>query len=302
MKKAILLYNPMAGHRQIINHIDYIAERLQQMDYELRIYRSEAKGSIKQYIIDYVTEKNTDMILVSGGDGTLNECVNGMVLKSLKIPLGILPFGTANDFAYSACIPNNIVQVMNIIEDGNIEFVDIGQVNNEYFINVCNMGLFSGISHVVDPIVKNKFGKLAYYLKGIEELQHYHGISFELEIDEVKHTGEYILLLIFNGKAAGGFTKLALNASIQDGFFDMICIKKTDVIDIPRIFLKILQGEHLNDSSIDYFRAKKINIICHNEEENIITDIDGEEGPTFPINIRLKTDLICIYMPKQLEI
>ena len=78
MEKAILLYNPKAGNRQVNSQIDYIAERMQKMGYELRLFRSPAKGSIIEYIKNYISESNTDLILISGGDGTLNECINGL--------------------------------------------------------------------------------------------------------------------------------------------------------------------------------------------------------------------------------
>ena len=296
MKKSILLYNPQAGNGQIITHIDYITERVQKMGYELRLYRSMYKGDIKQYIINNITEENTDLILISGGDGTLNECISGLCEIDKDIPIGILPLGTANDFAYSASIPNNIEGALDVIEKGKPHYVDIGKVNEEYFVNVCNMGLFSGISHIVDQDLKKKFGKLAYYVKGLEELQNYRAMDIEIEADGKKYEGSYILILVFNGKAAGGFTKLAKNASIQDGEFDVICIKKTAIHEIPRIFLKVLQGDHLNDSSIDYFTAKQMSIQCHNDATTFITDIDGEEGPQFPLHIQIQKNKIQIYL------
>lgn len=299
MKKAILLYNPKAGSRQIVNYLDFIAERLQEMNYELRLYRSICKGSITRYILDYIDEKNTDLIIISGGDGTINECINGMANKNVDIPILVLPLGTANDFAYSAHIPNSIEEALGLIEKGEVKYVDVGKVNEQYFINVCNMGLFSGISHIVDLELKKKFGKLAYYVKGIEELQNYQAMEVEIELPDQRINNEYILILIFNGKAAGGFTRLAKNASIVDGEFDVIGIKKVEIHDIPKLFLKVLQGEHLTDSNIDYWVTDKINIICKNQEKKFITDVDGEEGPKFPLYVEVKQNLIRFYLPKE---
>lgn len=298
MKKAILLYNPKAGNRQIINQLDYIIERMQNMGYVLSIFRSDTKGSITQYIIDAVSEENTDLILISGGDGTLNEGINGLLQKNIDIPMAILPLGTANDFAYSAHIPSSIEGALDLIEKGELRYIDIGKVNDKYFINVCNMGLFSGISHIVDLELKKKFGKLAYYVKGIEELQNYQGMQLKININGTTIENEYILVLIFNGKAAGGFTKLAKNASIEDGIFDFIGIKKVEIRDIPMLFLKVLQGEHLSDPNIDYFVSDQVTIECKNSDKIFITDIDGEEGPNFPLNIKVKKDLVRIYLPK----
>ena len=298
MKKAILLYNPKAGNRQINNHLDYIVERMQEIGYELRLFRSDAKGSITGYIKEYISIKNTDLILISGGDGTLNECINGLAQKNIDIPLVILPLGTANDFAYSAHIPNDIGEALDLIKKGELRYVDIGKVNERYFVNVCNMGLFSGISHIVDLELKKKFGKLAYYVKGIEELQNYQSMQLKVEIDDKIIKNDYILVLIFNGKAAGGFTRLAKDANIEDGVFDFIGIKKVEMHDIPMLFLKILQGDHLGDPNIDYFVSDKVNIECRNSDKKFITDIDGEEGPDFPLHITVIKDLVRVYLPK----
>ncbi len=296
MKQAVLLYNPQAGNRQIIHHLDYITERLQKMNYQLRLHRSAYKGSIGDYIATAITEENTDLILISGGDGTLNECVNALCKHNKKIPIAILPLGTANDFAYSASIPMNVEGALDIIEKGKPQYVDVGKVNNSYFINVCNMGLFSGISHIIDPELKKKFGKLAYYVKGIEELQNYRGMVIDMEVDGQKIHDTYILILVFNGKAAGGFTMLAKDASIQDGEFDVVCIKKSGLHEIPRIFLKVIQGEHLDDNMIDYFTAKEIKIDCKNEPTTFVTDVDGEEGPVFPLHIQIEQALLQVYL------
>ena len=298
MEKAVLLYNPKAGNRQIHDQIDYIAERMQKMGYELRLFRSPDKGSITEYIKAHISEQNTDLILISGGDGTLNECINGLAQKQLDIPLAILPLGTANDFAYSAHIPNDVAGALDLIEKGELRYVDIGKVNALYFLNVCNMGLFSGISHVMDLELKKKFGKLAYYVKGIEELQNYQAMQLKVNINDQVIENEYVLVLIFNGKAAGGFTKLAKEANIEDGVFDFIGIKKVEMHEIPLLFLKILQGEHLKDPNIDYFISDKIEIECRNAHRQFITDIDGEEGPDFPLHIEVKKKLIRMYLPR----
>ncbi|MEG0013135.1 MAG: YegS/Rv2252/BmrU family lipid kinase [Cellulosilyticaceae bacterium] len=298
MKKAILLYNPKAGNRQIVTHLDYISKRVQSMGYELRLYRSEGQGAIENYIIENITQDNSDMILVSGGDGTLNEAINGLAKKELDIPIGILPLGTANDFAHTAGITMSIRGALDVIEEGIVESVDIGKVNNKYFVNVCNMGLFSGVSHVIDLELKKNFGKLAYYIKGIEELHNYQSMDLIITSQEKVIQGKYVLVLIFNGKGAGGFNKLAKNASITDGKFDVVCIKDVGLYEVPRLFLKVLQGDHLDDPNVDYIVTSKIEIECCNEENEFIIDIDGEVGPQFPLNIEVISNQFKFYLPK----
>lgn len=298
-KQAILLYNAYAGHRTIVNELDKIAEKLQALGYELRLHRSIAPGDIKEYITQNLTKENTDLILVSGGDGTLNECISAMCKKALDIPLLILPLGTANDFANSAEIPNNVDECLDLITTGSLEYIDVGQANEQYFINVCNMGLFSGVSHNVDPEQKKKFGRLAYYFKGIEEIQNYQAMDITLTADHEVLRDKYLLILVFNGKGAGGMLKLAQNAEITDGKFDVICIKNLKIFEMPALMLKVLQGEHLKDTNVDYLTSSSIKIECHNQEENhFVTDVDGEAGPSLPMEIKVLSGKIRVYLPK----
>lgn len=298
-KKAILLYNPKAGQRLIGSYLDYIAEKLQELDYELRLFRSMRPGDIKEYINMYITEDNTDLILISGGDGTVNDCITGIMEKGIDIPLLILPLGTANDFANSAGIPGDIKENLMLLNDDNLTYVDIGKANDKYFVNVCNMGLFSGVSHNVDLELKKKFGRFAYYIKGFEEIQNYTAMDMTITTDECVLNDKYILVLVFNGKGAGGMLKLAKDAEITDGKFNIVCIKDINLLDVPALFLKILYGEHLGDPRIDYIKTSTAVIECHNQDkEHFVTDVDGEEGPSFPMHIKVISNKLRVYLPK----
>ena len=300
IKEAILLYNPKAGHRTVRFEIDRIARYLQNLGYSLRLFRSMRPGDIKEYIVEYITEENTALILIAGGDGTVNECITGMGTKGIDIPIMILPVGTANDFANSAGIPSKVEEALNLIGKGNLQYIDVGRVNDKYFINVCNMGLFSGVSHTVDLEMKKRFGRFAYYFKGIEEVQSYQAMDMTISTESSILKEKYILVLVFNGKGAGGMLKLAKNADIRDGEFDLVCIKDIGFFEVPGLFLKVVQGEYLEDSRIDYFKASKIKIECHNQnidDLHFITDIDGEEGPEFPLNIEVISNQFRVFLP-----
>ncbi|OOB78957.1 MAG: lipid kinase [Epulopiscium sp. Nele67-Bin001] len=302
MKKALLLYNPKAGNRRIQGSLDFIANKVQQLGYQLTVFRSYAPGSIEQFIVDEVTQDDTDLIMISGGDGTVNGCINGMIRKKIDLPLLIFPLGTANDFANTANIPSNVTDALSLLETGEPRFVDIGRVNEKYFINVCNMGIFSGVSHNTDLTLKKNLGKLAYYVKGIEELQNYESMDLEIEyvVDEQPRLlqGHYVLVLIFNGQGAGGFNRIAKDASIEDGYFDLIAIKDVARYEIPRLFVQVLQGEHVSNPNVDYLKCSKLTINCLNDSNQFVTDVDGEMGPKFPLNVSVVPYRIKVFLPK----
>ncbi len=284
MKKVSFLYNPNAGSKRIQGSVDIVVRKFQEAGYIMNIYRSMAKGDMASYIDEYVTEDNTDLLVISGGDGSVNEVINAMIKKGLDIPLGLLPLGTANDFSTLIGMPQNIEEACDAILKMEVKPIDVGNVNGMYFVNVCSAGLFTTVSHEIDINLKNKFGKMAYYVKGLEQLQGYRPMHLEFETPESKQEEEVSLFLIFNGKSAGGFDKLGKYALIDDGLLDLVIIKAVAVHEILPLFIKVLQGEHLNHPNVVYMQVPNVKINCINEE-TAISDVDGEQGPNFPLDV-----------------
>lgn len=284
MKKVSFLYNPNAGSKKIQGSVDIVVRKFQEAGYLMNIYRSMAKGDMASYIGKYVTEENTDLLVISGGDGSVNEVINAIIQKGLDIPLGLLPLGTANDFSTLIGMPQNIEEACDAILKMEVKPIDVGKVNDVYFVNVCSAGLFTTVSHEIDINLKNRFGKMAYYVKGLEQLQSYQPMHLEFETPEGKQEENVSLFLIFNGKSAGGFDKLGKYALIDDGLLDLVIIKAVAVHEILPLFIKILQGEHINDSNVVYMQVPNVKISCI-DEGSVISDVDGEQGPSLPLHV-----------------
>ncbi len=297
-KEALLLYNPCCGNREVLLNLDYIASRVQNMGYNLKVYRSKFGGSIENYLIEKVDDLNTDMIIVSGGDGTVNECVNGMMKKKLNIPLAILPLGTANDFAHTLEIPSKLPLALDLIAHNDLRYIDVGKANDKFFINVCSMGALSAVSQSTPISIKKKLGKLAYYIKGFDAINHYEAMDLEVMTSGTSFNNKFFLVLIFNGKGAGGFMKLANEADVCDGLFDIVCFKDVYLYDIPPLFFKVLQGEHLDNPHVIYFKTNNLSIKNGSYNKSYCTDIDGEHGPTLPLNISVLSNALRVYVPK----
>lgn len=284
MKKVKFLYNPNAGNRRIQDLLDIIIRKFQEAGFIMNIYRSMCKGDMGNYIENYITNDNTDLLVVSGGDGSVNEVVNALMQKGLNVPLGLLPLGTANDFSTLIGMPQDIEDACDAIIKMQINPIDVGLVNGTYFVNVCSAGLFTSVSHEIDISLKNKFGKLAYYVKGLEQIQSYKPMHLEFETAEGKREEKVSLFLIFNGKSAGGFDKLGKYALIDDGLLDLVIIKAVAVHEILPLFIKVLQGEHLHDSNVIYMQVPRVKISCINDG-CAVSDVDGEQGPDFPLDV-----------------
>ena len=144
--------------------------------------------------------------------------------------------------------------------------------------------MFTDVSQKINPELKNSMGKVSYYLKGIEETLYMREFSIKVTSKEVIYDGNMYLMLIFNGKTAGNIN-LAYKAKVDDGLLDVIIVKKLLLPNMLPLLINLLKGEHLegyNKDEILYFKTKKLRIEC---DDNLTTDIDGEKGPDFPLEI-----------------
>lgn len=281
MKKVKLIYNPYSGENLIISKLDTVISIHQQAGYIVVPYRIKKDQSILVAFED-IKDGDYSYILVAGGDGTVDSVVNAMAKSGISLPIAILPVGTANDFAKFLGIPFDISKACKQIINSHVTTVDLGSINDKYFVNVASTGLFTDVSQKTDVNLKNTIGKLAYYLKGLEELPNFRRLKVKIESNEMSFNGEMYFLLIFNGKTAGNFN-LATRASATDGLLDVIVFKAIPIYELIPLFIKVLRGEHLDSDHVLYFKTDNLFIEC---EENIVTDIDGEKGPDFPLEIK----------------
>lgn len=279
MDKVRFIYNPFSGENAILKELDVIVDLYQQKGLQIVPYRIQ-KGKSLSDALDIVDD-SYNHILVAGGDGTVDNVVNAMMEKNINLPLAILPVGTANDFAKFIKLPRRVSEAVEKILSSEPMLVDVGKINQKYFINVASTGLFTDISQKTDTNLKNTIGKLAYYLKGLEELPNFRKLKVKLTSDEMNYEGEMYLMLVFNGQTAGNL-RLATRADISDGYLDVIVIKAVQLYEVLPLFFKILKNEHLDSNKVLYFKTKKITI---ESEEDIVVDIDGEPGPGFPLTV-----------------
>ncbi len=279
MKKVRFIYNPYSGENSIINQLDKVIRLHQKVNLTIVPYRIQ-RGKDLGEALDIIDETYS-YILVAGGDGTVDSVVNAMKSRNINIPIGVLPVGTANDFGKLINMPNDIQEACKQILESKPVAVDVGKINDKYFINVASSGLFTDVSQKTDVNLKNTIGKLAYYLKGLEELPNFRKLKIKLSSKECSYDGEMYLLLVFNGRTAGNFN-LATEAEIIDGKLDVIVFKAVPIIELLPLFIKLLKGEHLDSDKVVYFKTDEVFI---ESSEDIVTDIDGERGPDFPLKV-----------------
>jgi len=293
MKKVRLIYNPVAGDASFKNRLDTVIKNFQKAGYIVSPYRLMGANDMDNAICEI--DDKYSAIAVSGGDGSINNLINAMKKNGIDLPIGIFPFGTSNDFAAHMRIPRNIIKCCEIITGGEILEVDTGVVNGKYFVNVCSAGLLADVAYKTDIGMKNSLGKIAYYLRGFEEIPNLRPITMKMEYDDKVIEDDLYLFLVLNGSTAGGFPRLAPYASVYDGLLDVIAIKAANITNIINLIIKVLRGEHVGDPNIYHFQTDNLKI---SSDETVESDIDGERGPILPLDIKVEKKNIKVFIPR----
>lgn len=234
-----------------------------------------------------------DLMVVAGGDGTVNYAVNAMKRKGLDIPIGVIPAGTANDFAGAVGMSRAPLEAARQIASGSVERVDCGRVNDLYFVNIFSFGIFTTTSQRTPDERKHKIGKLAYIIEGVKEFRTMHAVPLEIEADGERFDLRSLMVLIFNGETAGGF-HLARRSSIKDGLFDCILLEKKNFFRSTLAMCRYLAGG--SPKIVRHLRARRIDI---RSSVNEPTDVDGQKGAEFPLHIECLAGGLRVMCAKQ---
>lgn len=296
--KVKFIYNPLAGETRIGERLDDIIALYQSRGYAIMPYRLDFSADTSD-MLDGLDD-SFDHILLAGGDGTVNHVVNLLMSRNIAIPLAVIPAGTANDFAMMlGTNQGDVTDTCRAILDGKAERIDIGKVNGNYFVNVFSCGLFTNISQKTPTILKNTFGKLAYYFSGIGELtKGYRTLDVRIETDGGNFDGRCLLFLVFNGKTAGTL-RLAYLSEVDDGLLDLLIIKSTGpfatIQTALRYFTQIQSGKATSyPAGIEHIRCRHITAVSQTPKT---TDIDGQPGPDFPLEITCETNALRVIIP-----
>ena len=303
LMKALFIINPSSGKQNIEATLQEIMSTLilKQITPHIDVFYTKKKDDAKHRAAA-LKPGEYDYVVSVGGDGTLNEVSNGLVVSQSNIPLAIISAGTVNDFATYMNLPQTAREFCSMIKNFQTKKVDIGKVNDEYFINVLAGGLLTDIAYKVPKDKKAVLGKMAYYLEGIKELpkQFSKNMVLKYTSSEFSETTETMVFLVANSKSVGGFPTAAPLASVSDGYLDVLILKKIEFLTTLDLIVKWLQGSHQNHPSIEYFQTKEIFIEQASTDNEIAIDYDGEilsEG--LPVRISIVPEALNILVQRQ---
>lgn len=293
MLKTLLVYNPMAGNGQFRNHLDTLINLFQEAGQPLIPYRLNRLEELEP-MLKALPAAEYGKILIAGGDGTLHHCINALLKAGVDLPVGIYPMGTANDFSQFFNLTGSVEEITAILLGSHTVPCDVGFVNGSYFINVASLGHLIDISQRVDLQLKNIFGVLAYYLKGLEEIPQMKPVSIRIEAEEMTLEDEVYFVLIMNGRSAGGFKRIAPDASVCDGLLDVCVFRTCPPLEIMPLILQVVAGDHVKSPYVTYFKTRSLTIHCN---EPVGTDLDGEKGVSLPMEVKLIPGILKVLAP-----
>lgn len=273
-KDMLFMYNPKAGKAQIRNHLVDILDVFVKEGYEVTVYPTQARGdAIKK---TRRKKDKYDIVVCSGGDGTLDEVFTGMMQCKKKVPIGYIPAGSTNDFAVSLNLSKNMVQAAEDIVTGENFPVDVGMFNDDVFVYIAAFGLFTEVTYETDQQIKNVLGHMAYLLEGMKRLATIKTYKLKVTVGEKVIEDEFLFGMITNSHSVGGFQKITgNNVELNDGEFEVTLIKRPmNPIELNRVMAALVDRD-IDTECMYCFKASEVRI---ESEEEVAWTLDGEFG------------------------
>ena len=272
-KKMLLVVNPCSGKAKMRTELLSVVQTFCDADYDVTIYTTKERADATKKVM---TLKNGqfDLIVVCGGDGTLNEVITGLMNAKIKCVLGYIPSGTLNEWSSSINISRSIKQAAKDIINAKVITLDIGKFGDKYFTYTASFGAFTEASYSAPQDIKNVLGQAAYLIEGIKSLTNIKPIHLKFESAEKTIEGDFLFGAISNSLSVGGVVKLdKAQVELNDGIFEVVLIRKPDnLIQLQSVIDGILRHD-LNREGIEFFHSNKITVSMG---KDVPWTLDGE--------------------------
>lgn len=276
MKKMLFIYNPKAGKAQIRNKLADILDVFTKGGYEITVYPTQKSEDAMEKTMN--RNKDYDIIVCSGGDGTLDEVVTGMIRSGFRTPIGYIPAGSTNDFGGSLGLPKNMVRAAENIVNGDEFACDVGSFNEDVFVYIAAFGLFTDVSYETGQDMKNVLGHMAYLLEGMKRLPAIRSYPMRITYEDTTIVDDFIFGMVTNSVSVGGFKRITgKNVKLDDGVFEVTLIKRPkNPMELNNIMVSLLNRD-IDTNAMYCFRASKMEITSI---EPLPWTLDGEYGGT----------------------
>ena len=299
--KAVLIHNPTAGPRQVEDELDLVVEYLCDCGWQIRKRVTEHAGQATEFARQAARD-GLDVALVSGGDGTVCEAVNGLV--GSRTALGVLPTGTGNVWAkelglpvFTLTNPNRLLVAAHLLREATTRTIDVGRANDRYFLLFAGLGLDATVARDMEPRERatKQLGLLPYLVAGVMVAFEFYGVRTTVVVDGKKVIrGRSLFILISNAQLYGGVLRIAPDARLDDGLLDVVIFNGVGPEYTLRHFFSVLGGRHLRDPSVKFLRAKRVMVDC---AQPWPVQIDGDPLGTTPMTFQVVPRALRVLIP-----
>ncbi|GCF94506.1 diacylglycerol kinase [Enterococcus florum] len=285
MKKARLIYNPVSGKEIMRNNLADILDTVEKAGYETSAFATTPEPDSAKKEAYRAAEAGFDLVIAAGGDGTINEVVNGIAPLPTRPKMAIIPAGTTNDYARALKIPrNNVKAAAEVLLKQQTVKMDIGKAHENYFINIAAGGYLTELTYEVPSELKSIFGYLAYLAKGAEMLPRIKPIKMRLKYEGGEYEGNASMFFLGLTNSIGGFETIAPDAMLDDGKFSLIVVKTANLFEIVRLITLVLNGgKHVNDPKVLYVKTNFLEASRLDGNQRMMINLDGEYGGDAPM-------------------
>jgi diacylglycerol kinase (ATP) len=272
-----LILNPAAGTDQALASAALLNEKLSRRFGPLEIVLSVGPGDCEAAARRAV-EDGCDVLFVGGGDGTLNEAVNGVasVQDGLeRVTFGLIPLGTGNDFAQALGLPTDVDQAAEILTQAESLAVDVGRLNERLFVNISGGGFIAEVSEAVTPQMKSIAGRLAYLVGGAQALLDFEPVGMKLSAEPggERLAADVYAFAVCNSRMIGGGRLIAPYAIVDDGLLDLCVIEAMPTLEFVGLLRRVADGDHVEDPRVRYLRASRATL---DFDRPVLVNTDGE--------------------------
>ena len=299
MLKCVVIYNPNSGKLSNRDDIKKIYKILENYGYETEIKYTEYKGHAKEITMSL---KDVDLLLCAGGDGTLNEVISGNIERKKKILLGHLPLGSVNDVAHMYGMSNNTINNIAMLLNGKQKNIDVCLLNDSPFVYVACIGAYVDISYSTPRKLKEKYGKLAYIIYGIQQLkQNLQFYNVKYEVDGVEYTKKFSFIFITNSSRVGGVDNIYDDVKLDDNKFEVLMCDIKNKWDIIKAVYN-LKKKNMNEiSNFTYFKTDKIKLEFDEIPPSWCIDGDELKHNTNTFEIKINKDNYMLLPTKNIK-
>lgn len=291
--RAIAIINPVAGRGRTLRRWPAIRDRLRGSGWVFREYVSQRPG----HAIDLAAgaAHDCDIVLTVGGDGTANEVVNGMLSNGRSpVPLGLVPLGTANDFATSLGISAKGEALAQPLLAEHRRRIDLGRAGNRYFVNVAGAGFDAAVAHWVNSRWK-LFGGTVMYVAGIlRTLAVFNPVWMRIELDGVPREGKIFMVAVGNNAAYAGGFRMCPDAVPDDGWLDVVTIGDVRKIEVPALLPRVFSGGHLAHPKVATARVRTVTVTADPPQP---AHVDGEPITHTPVTFTVHPAALEVVAP-----